>query len=145
MRLIIQRVLSSGVEVEGKEISSIGKGLLVLVGISKDFSENKVEWATRKITNLRVWPSEEKGFDLSVKDIQGEIMLVSQFTLHGDCSEGNKPNFRNSADFDKAKEAYEMLIASLENEGVKVKTGKFGAMMNISLVNDGPVTLILEK
>lgn len=145
MKLVIQRVLESSVEVEGKVVGKIGKGLLVLVGISNEFNDSKIEWATRKISNLRVWASDNKGFDLSVKDIKGEVLLVSQFTLHGDCSEGNKPNFRSSAPAEIAKRAYEMLIASLENEGFRVQTGEFGAMMKVNIVNDGPVTLILEK
>ncbi len=102
MKLVIQRVLEASVEVDSKVVGSIDKGLLVLVGVSKDFDKKKLEWMVHKVLNLRLWASGEKGFDLSVSDIKGKILVVSQFTLHG-IVEGNKPNFKNSAGYDDAK------------------------------------------
>jgi len=98
-----------------------------------------------KVLNLRIWQSEEKGFDLSVQDIKGEILVISQFTLFGDCSKGQKPNFRNAQDFDKAEDTYNLFVNKLKESGLKVETGSFGAMMKISSENDGPVTLVVEK
>lgn len=145
MKAVIQRVNSSSVEVEGKVISKIDKGLLIFLGISKDFTDEKIDWMANKIANLRLWPSNEKGFDLSVREIRGEVLVVSQFTLFGECNKGTKPNFSKALGFDLAKEVYEKFISKLKNLGVKVSQGEFGAMMKVRLENDGPVTIILEK
>lgn len=145
MKLVIKRVISAKVTVNQNVISSINNGLLIFVGISRDFNDKKLDYLANKVFNLRVWPSKEKGFDLSVKDIKGEILIVSQFTLHG-VVDGNKPNFRNSADYDFAKEKYEEFVHKVRNlSGLKVRTGEFGAMMKVDIENDGPVTIILEK
>lgn len=144
MRLIIQRVKNASVEVDNKTVGEIEKGLLIFVGISKNFSEDKLDWTVRKVLNLRLWNSDKKGFDLSVQDIEGEILVVSQFTLHG-VIEGNKPNFKNSAGYEKAKETYERFVDKLKESELKIETGQFGAMMRVKIDNDGPVTLILEK
>jgi D-tyrosyl-tRNA(Tyr) deacylase len=144
MKLLIQRVKEAEVIVNSQQVGSISKGLLVFIGISKECTYEKLEWGAKKLTNLRLWASQEKGFDLNLRDVEGSILVVSQFTLFAEL-DGNKPNFRKSQDFDKAKEFYEYFLACLENEGISVQTGEFGAMMDVKLVNDGPVTLIVEK
>jgi len=144
MKAIIQRVNKAHVEVDNNIIGKINKGLVVLLGISKDWNDEKFDWLAKKIINLRIWGSETKGFDLSVNDIKGEILLVSQFTLHGKIK-GNKPDFRNSLEFSLAQDIYEKFIIKLKESGLKVQTGEFGAKMKVSLENDGPVTIILEK
>jgi len=144
MKAVIQRVNEANVKVDNKIVGQINKGLVVLLGISKDYSDEKFEWLAKKIINLRIWGSETKGFDLSINDIKGEILLVSQFTLHGSIK-GNKPNFRNSLEYNLAQEVYERFISKLKESGLKVETGEFGAKMKVNLENDGPVTIILEK
>lgn len=144
MKAVLQRVNNAKVEVNSKIVGQIDKGLLVFLGISKDWNEQKFEWLAKKIINLRLWASKEKGFDLSVKDITGSILVVSQFTLHGEIK-GNKPNFKNSLDFENAKKIYDNFILKLKESNLKIEEGEFGAMMNVSLENDGPVTIILEK
>lgn len=144
MKLVVQRVDSASVKVDSKVVGSVGKGLLVLVGISKDCTEEKLDWVANKLINLRIWASKEKGFDLSVNDIKGEILIVSQFTLHG-IIDGNKPNFRSSASFEEAKELYDLFVEKVKNSNLKVQTGEFGAMMKVESLNDGPVTLIVER
>ena len=113
---------------------------------SKAFEDKKTNWAVRKILNLRLWESDEKGFDLSVKDIKGEILIISQFTLFGNCKDGNKPNFANAMDYETANKNYDKLISTLkENTDLNVQGGKFGAKMELELINNGPVTIILER
>ncbi|MCA9459269.1 MAG: D-tyrosyl-tRNA(Tyr) deacylase [Nanoarchaeota archaeon] len=148
MKAVIQRVNFAKVLVENQVVGEIKKGLLVFLAVSRDFNEEKMNWMINKILKLRVWSSKEKGFDLSVKDIEnGEILIVSQFTLFGDCSKSNKPNFRNSMEFEKAEEIYNEFVNKLKEEGngLKIETGRFGAKMDVKLENDGPVTIILEK
>jgi len=145
MKVILQRVNSAKVEVQNSIVGSISKGLLIYLGVSKEFTNEKLDWMVNKVLNLRIWQSEEKGFDLSVQDIKGEILVISQFTLFGDCSKGQKPNFRNAQDFDKAEDTYNLFVNKLKESGLKVETGSFGAMMKISSENDGPVTLVVEK
>ena len=144
MRLLIQRVSHAKVTVAEKSYtSSISKGLLVFVGFSKEDSEDKLDYAVSKILNLRLWASDEKGLDKSLKDINGEVMVVSQFTLYG-IVEGNKPNFKAAGEYDNAEILYNKLIERLKKE-VKVGSGVFGAKMKVELENDGPVTIMLEK
>lgn len=144
MKAVVQRVKSASVSVDGDIVGSIDKGLLVLLGVSRNFSYEKLEWMVRKIANMRLWASEEKGFDLCVKEVGGSVLVVSQFTLFGQM-DGNKPNFRDAAGYEEAEEVYERFVGRLREEGLRVETGRFGAMMEVSLVNDGPVTIILEK
>ena len=144
MKLVIQRVDKAQVRVNRKVVGSIGKGLLVLVGFSKSFEDKKIELAAQKILNLRFWESDIKGFDLSVQDIKGEIMIVSQFTLFGKVS-GNKPDFSSAMNYDCAKKNYEKFLQVLKKKtNLNIQTGEFGAMMNIELINNGPVTIILD-
>ena len=149
MKAVVQRVNWASVEVDGEIVGEISKGLLVFLGISREFNENKLDWMINKILKLRLWSSDEKGFDLSVEEIEkGGILVISQFTLFGDCSKSNKPNFRNSMEFEKAEKIYDSFIEKLKRDSSKkimVETGKFGAKMEVKLENDGPVTIILEK
>ncbi len=145
MRVILQRVNSASVTVNSNTVSSINRGILIFVGFSKEFSEEKIDWMAKKICNLRIFESKEKGFDLNIKQINGEILIVSQFTLHS-IIEGNKPNFKNSLEYEKAKNAYEKFVKKVkEYSELKVETGIFGAMMKVNLENDGPVTIFLDK
>ncbi len=147
MRTVIQRVKSSSVTVNGKIIGKIGKGLNLLVGISPIDTEAELDWMTRKCLELRLFPdeSEGKGWQKSVMDIQGEILVISQFTLYGDCCKGRRPSFSNSASPDIAKLLYDLFVDKLKQSGLHIANGKFGAMMQVSIDNDGPVTLILDK
>ena len=146
MRVIVQRVKSSFVEVEGKKIAKIDRGLNLLVGISPSDTEAELDWMARKCLDLRLFPGENgNGWERSILDIQGELLVVSQFTLYGDCRKGRRPSFSGSAAPDIAEPLYDRFIAKLRSSNLKVETGKFGAMMRVSIENDGPVTLLLEK
>ena len=147
MRVIIQRVKSSSVTVEGKIIGKIGKGLNLLVAISPDDTETELDWMTRKCLELRLFPdeAEDKSWQKSVMDIQGEILVISQFTLYGDCRKGRRPSFSNSAAPEIAEQLYDRFVAKLKQSGLLIETGQFGAMMQVVIENDGPVTLLLEK
>ncbi len=144
MRCVIQRVKSAEVQINGSVHSSIGKGLLVLLAVEKDdLPEDSLKTA-QKISQMRIFSNSEGKFDHSVKDIKGEILLVSQFTLYGDASKGRRPDFARAAGHQKAQELYEKTRESLEKEGLAVKTGVFAAEMLVKLENDGPVTIIYE-
>ena len=146
MRVIIQRVKSSSVSVEGNIISEIGQGLNLLVGIANTDTEIELDWITRKCLDLRLFPDEtNKPWSKSVMDIQGEILVVSQFTLYGDCRKGRRPSFSNSAAPEIAEPLYNLFITKLRQSSLTIATGKFGAMMKVAIENDGPVTMILEK
>jgi len=146
MRVIIQRVKSSFVEVDGQIIGKIDRGLNLLVGISPSDSEEQLDWMARKCLDLRLFPGENgNGWQRSILDIQGELLVVSQFTLYGDCRKGRRPSFSGSASPDLAEPLYDRFVAKLRSSNLKVETGQFGAMMRVSIENDGPVTLILEK
>ncbi|MEL6439775.1 MAG: D-aminoacyl-tRNA deacylase [Cyanobacteria bacterium J06621_8] len=147
MRVIIQRVKSSSVIVEGQEIARIGQGLNLLVGIAIADTETELDWMTRKCLDLRLFPDpdSQQPWSKSVMDIQGEILVVSQFTLYGDCRKGRRPSFSNSAPPAIAEPLYNLFVSKLEQSGLRIATGKFGAMMDVQIANDGPVTLILEK
>ncbi|MEL6579254.1 MAG: D-aminoacyl-tRNA deacylase [Cyanobacteria bacterium J06621_12] len=147
MRIIIQRVKSSSVMVDGKTIGEIGAGLNLLVGIAATDTEIELDWMTRKCLDLRLFPDcdSAKPWSKSVVEIQGEILVVSQFTLYGDCRKGRRPSFSNSAAPDLAQPLYDLFVEKLGQSGLKIATGQFGAMMDVAIVNDGPVTLILER
>jgi D-tyrosyl-tRNA(Tyr) deacylase len=144
MRTVIQRVSQASVRVENEIIGQIQRGLLVLVGVAKDDSEHKADKLARKIASLRIFPDEQGKMNKSVKDIKGEILVVSQFTLYGDASKGNRPSFAKAADPEKSRFIYNHLIKNLKNFGLNVQTGQFQAMMQVKLINDGPVTIILD-
>lgn len=145
MRVVLQRVNSASVEVENQIVGKIEKGLLIFLGISKDYSEEKLNWMVDKVLKMRLWKSEEKGFDLSVRDIKGEILVVSQFTLFGETNKGTKPNFVKAGEYNKSEQIYNQFILKLKESGLKIESGEYGAMMKVNLENDGPVTLIIEK
>lgn len=143
MKLLLQRVKSSSVKIEGKLYSSIGKGIMVLVGIEKGDNSEIIEKFAKKVVNLRIFPDENGKMNLSLTDIQGEMLIVSQFTLCGDCKKGTRPSFDNSAPPEMAKTLYEKFILHIQEYGIKTSTGVFGAMMDVELINDGPVTFML--
>jgi D-tyrosyl-tRNA(Tyr) deacylase len=148
MRVIIQRVKSSQVVVEREIIGKIGRGLNLLVAISATDTEVELDWMTRKCLELRLFPGEENNSDRwekSVQEIQGDLLVVSQFTLYGDCRKGRRPSFSNSASPIVAQALYEQFVTKLRQSGLRVETGKFGALMQVSIENDGPVTLLLER
>ena len=147
MRVIVQKVKSSQVQVAGEIIGKIDRGLNLLVGIKNTDTETEIDWMVKKCLNLKVFGSDEndKPWQKSVLDIQGELLVVSQFTLYGDCRKGRRPSFSNSASGEQAKELYDLFVNKLKESGLKIATGQFGAMMEVSIENDGPVTLILEK
>lgn len=145
MKLVIQRVLNAKVEVDNKIVGKIEKGFLVLVGITHEDTEKQADYLAKKLCNLRVFSDENHKMNLSIKDIGGELLIVSQFTLYADCSDGNRPSFTQAAKPDKANELYEYFCKRCENKDIKVEKGIFGADMKVSLVNDGPVTIIMEN
>jgi D-aminoacyl-tRNA deacylase len=146
LKVIIQRVLSSSVEIESKIVAEIQKGLLVLVGIEDADNQEDINWLTSKIINLRIFGDENNLMNLSVKDINGDIIVVSQFTLHAFTKKGNRPSYIKASKPDIAIPMYEKFVKQLEIElEKKVQTGLFGADMKVSLVNDGPVTIIIDS
>lgn len=144
MKAVVQRVLNASLRCEGSLISSIDKGLVVYFGVGKGDTDDKVPYLAKKIANLRVFEDENKKMNLSVKDIGGEILAVSQFTLLADVSHGNRPGFSDAEEPSKANLTYELFIKKLQEENVTVKKGVFGGDMKISQLNDGPVTIIYE-
>ncbi len=145
MRVVVQRVQNAKVEVDKKEVGKIDKGLLLLVGFTLDDSEKEIDWMVNKITNLRIFDDEDGVMNLSIKDVNGSILSVSQFTLYADSKKGNRPSYINALNGDKAIVLYEKFNKKLKDTGLKVEEGLFGADMKVSLLNDGPVTIILEK
>ena len=145
MKALIQRVKTASVTIDGELYSKIGKGLLILLGVEKGDEKDNADKLSQKIANLRIFEDENDKMNLSVKDVEGEILVVSQFTLCGDCKKGTRPSFDKAAPPDKANSLYEYFVANLKAEGFNVPTGKFGAMMDVALVNDGPVTFMVEK
>lgn len=148
MRIIIQRVKSSQVEVNDRVVGKIGKGLNLLVGIASTDTETELDWMVRKCLDLRLFPDparDTNGWEKSIKEIDGELLVVSQFTLYGNCRKGRRPSFDRSASGEVAKQLYDRFVEKLRSHGLKVETGEFGAMMQVNIENDGPVTLILEK
>ena len=145
MKLVIQRVSNAKVEVENKIIGQIEKGFLVLLGVGPEDNTQIADFLVEKLCNLRVFEDENQKMNLSIKDIDGELLVVSQFTLYADCKKGNRPSFSNAAKPEKANELYEYFMEKCREKVRKVEHGEFGADMKVSLLNDGPVTIILEK
>ena len=145
MKVVIQRVLYAKVKVNREEISTIGRGLLILAGFKKNEKEGDLQRVAQKIVNLRIFEDSEGKMNLSVKDIGGEILCVSQFTLYARVKKGRRPSFDDTEIPEKAKKLYEIFCQLIEREGVIVKRGIFGAFMNIEFVNSGPVTIVLDS
>lgn len=149
MRVIIQRVKSSQVTVNGQIIGNIGRGLNLLVGIASTDTEAELTWVARKCLELRLFPDEAVAksdrWQKSVQEIGGELLVISQFTLYGDCRKGRRPSFERSAAPEPAQTLYKLFVEKLRQSGLRVETGQFGAMMQVSIENDGPVTLLLER
>ncbi len=149
MRALIQRVTKASVTVDGNKISEIGKGILVLLGITQGDNEKDSNYLLEKISNLRIFEAvegEQAGkLDLSVRDVKGEMMLVSQFTLYGDCNKGRRPDFNSAAPIDEARTVYEKACEIFQKSDIPTKTGQFQANMQVELVNDGPFTLMIES
>ncbi len=144
MKILIQRVKKASVTIDEELYSSIDKGILALVGIEKGDTIEQVEKAAKKITGLRIFPDENGKMNRSLLDINGEILIVSQFTLCGDCKKGTRPSFDKSALPEIAKDLYEKFILEVKNYNLRVETGVFAAMMDVALINDGPVTFMIE-
>ena len=145
MKLVIQRVLDANLKVDNKEISKIGKGYVVLIGIKDSDTKENADYLVNKLVNLRIFEDENEKMNLSIKDINGELLLVSQFTLYGDCSRGNRPSFIEAARPEFAKELYDYFVKECKKHIPIVKEGIFGGNMKINLTNDGPATIIMEK
>ncbi len=146
MRIVIQRVKSASVVINHSTVGEINHGLLLLVGIHETDTKEKINWCCRKLIKLRIFPDEEGKMNRSVTDVNGGILVVSQFTLYGNMKKGTRPSFIEAAKPDTAEPLYDYMIEKLQSSfNGKVESGTFGAMMDISLVNDGPVTLILER
>ena len=145
MRAVIQRVKKSSVAIDKKVIGEIGKGLLVLLGVAKTDETRDVDYLVEKILNLRVFEDENGKMNKSLIEINGEMIVVSQFTLLGNCRKGRRPSFVEAAEPEKANALYEKFINQVRQTGVSAKTGQFRTMMDVALINDGPVTLILES
>ncbi len=145
MRAVIQRTAHASVTVDGERISSIEKGLLILLGIAPDDTEEKAKAMTKKIAALRIFRDAEDKMNLSVRDIGGEAIVVSQFTLYADCTRGNRPSFINAAPPAIASPLVDKFVELLREQGVATQTGIFGADMKVELLNDGPVTIVMEQ
>ena len=145
MRSVIQRVLSASVTVNGKKISEIGIGLLILVGVARKDVEKDVDYLVNKTAGLRIFKDKNQNMNLSIKDVGGRALVVSQFTLCADTNRGKRPSFIEAADPKLAEYLYELYCQKLQDIGIPVSRGKFGSMMDVGLVNDGPVTIILDS
>jgi D-tyrosyl-tRNA(Tyr) deacylase len=144
MRVVIQRVSQASVEIDGEIVGQIGKGLLVYLSVGKGDTKSNAEFIADKIANLRVFSDENDKMNLGVRDVGGEILLVSNFTLHGDCRKGRRPGFDGAAEPAFANELYEYTVNLVRQAGIKVATGIFGASMKVQSINDGPVTFIID-
>lgn len=145
MRAVVQRVSSSKVTVDGEVTGEINKGLLVLLGVTHEDTSKDVDYIIDKVLNLRIFEDENEKMNLSLKDVGGELLVVSQFTLYGDCRKGRRPSFSSAARPEVATKLYEEFIEKARKEGIVTKTGQFGVHMMVDLTNDGPVTILLES
>ena len=146
MKIVVQRVKNAKVDVEGKTVGKIDKGFLVLLGVTHNDTKEQADYLVKKLCKLRVFRDENNKMNLDLKAVNGKLLIVSQFTLYANCSEGNRPSFIEAAKPDKANELYEYFCKECtEKYGIEVEKGIFGADMKVSLINDGPVTIIMEK
>lgn len=145
MRAVIQRVKQASVTVDGEKVGSINKGLLLFLGVHRHDGEKELAWMVDKVINLRLFEDQDGKMNLSLADIDGEILIVSQFTLYGDCRKGRRPGFSQAAPPKQAQVLYEKFITAVQQKGLTTASGTFQAMMDVALVNDGPVTLLLDS
>jgi D-tyrosyl-tRNA(Tyr) deacylase len=145
MKALLQRVSEARVTINGKVFSEIGKGILLFLGVEKDDGENDLNYLVKKIPDIRIFEDAQKKMNLSVQEIRGEVLVVSQFTLSADCRKGSRPSFDGAEEPSRAKDMYLKCIEKLRGKGLKVATGDFGASMQVHLLNDGPVTIILDS
>ena len=145
MKVLLQRVSRVSVTVSERVISETGPGLLALIGFGREDTDKELEWMSRKILGLRIFPDSSDNMNLSISDVNGDIMIVSQFTLHADSRKGRRPSFIDAASPDKAELLYNLFIEMLSHSGLTIQSGIFGAMMNVELVNSGPVTIMIES
>jgi len=145
MRALIQRVSEARVDIEGNTIARIGKGILVFLGVERGDTERDLAYLVKKVSHLRIFEDTQKKMNLSIQDINSEVLVVSQFTLSADCKKGNRPSFDSAEEPVKAREMYMAFIERLRENGLKVITGDFGASMQVYLINDGPVTIMLDS
>jgi D-tyrosyl-tRNA(Tyr) deacylase len=145
MRIVLQRVKRAQVTVDNRIVGNIDKGVMLLVGVHHDDTKESADFLVQKCIDLRIFSDSDDKMNLSLKDVQGSALIVSQFTLYGDCSKGRRPSFINAAPPHLGNELYEYFVAQMRKQIDNVQTGIFGAMMDVELVNDGPVTMILEK
>lgn len=145
MKIVLQRVKQAAVEVQHRTAGKIGQGACLFVGVEKGDSEEEANYLANKIVELRIFPDEEGKMNLSLQDVKGEVLAVSQFTLAGSLKKGRRPSFDNAESSEKAEELFLYFVSLIKQRGLKVETGVFGALMEVRLVNDGPVTFILEK
>ena len=145
MKAVIQRVLSASVSVDGKEVGSINRGLLILLGVAQEDTSTDLEYLVKKTVGLRIFKDEHANMNLSIEDVGGEVLVVSQFTLCADTNKGQRPSFINAAPSEIANNMYQQYCKKLRKENISVQTGQFGALMEVKLVNDGPVTIVLNS
>jgi len=145
MKLVIQRVTKANVEVNKKIVGKINKGFMVLLGVAEGDTKSQADYLVKKLCNLRVFEDENEKMNLALKDVNGELLIISQFTLCADCSGGNRPSFIGAEKPEKANKLYEYFCKECSKNGIKVEKGIFGADMQVSLINDGPVTILMEK
>ncbi len=145
MKLVVQRVKNAQVDIDGKTVGKIEKGFMVLLGVTHNDTKQEADYLVKKLCNLRVFEDENGKMNLGLKDIKGELLIISQFTLYADCTGGNRPSFIGAARPEIAEPLYQYFCNECEKNGIKVEKGIFGADMKVSLLNDGPVTIILEK
>lgn len=145
MRIVIQRAEKAKVSVDGEVVGQIGKGFMVLVGVGPEDTKQNADFLVNKMCNLRVFEDEQGKMNLSIKDVGGQILAISQFTLYADCKKGNRPSFTGAAKPEQANELYEYFMEEIRKQGIKVEHGIFGAHMKVDFINDGPVTILLEN
>jgi D-aminoacyl-tRNA deacylase len=145
MRAVVQRVTSAAVVVSGATVGSVGRGLLIFLGVGQDDTEEDAVYLVDKVAGLRIFPDQQGQMNLSLATVAGEVLVVSQFTLCGDCRKGRRPSYSGAAPAEKAEQLYRVFVDRLRSTGLRLAEGVFGAMMQVSLVNDGPVTLLLDS